>query len=104
MHKETTNYKGRIVEVTDLKMRLDKAESNQKVFENLVSAASTTINDLKEELRNLSPKRKSYESADTQQWIADNMDDDGVAARVISLQTQKGLKTRYENNVRFLTD
>ena len=104
LHKETTNYKGRIVEVTDLKMRLDKAESNQKVFENLVSAASTTINDLKEELRNLSPKRKSYESADTQQWIADNMDDDGVAARVISLQTQKGLKTRYENNVRFLTD
>ena len=104
LHKETTNYKGRIVEVTDLKMRLDKAESNQKVFENLVSAASTTINDLKEELRNLSPKRKSYESADTQQWIADNMDDDGVAARVISLQTQEGLKTRYENNVRFLTD
>lgn len=104
LHKETTNYKGRIVEVTDLKMRLDKAESNQKVFENLVSAASTTINDLKEELCNLSPKRKSYESADTQQWIADNMDDDGVAARVISLQTQEGLKTRYENNVRFLTD
>ena len=104
LHKETANYKGRIVEVTDLKMRLDKAESNQKVFENLVSAASTTINDLKEELRNLSPKRKSYESADTQQWIADNMDDDGVAARVISLQTQEGLKTRYENNVKFLTE
>ena len=104
LHKETTNYKGRIVEVTDLKMRLDKAESNQKVFENLVSAASTTINDLKEELRNLSPKRKSYETADTQQWIADNMDDDGVAARVISLRTQEGLKTRYENNVRFLTE
>ena len=104
LHKETTNYKGRIVEVTDLKMRLDKAESNQKVFENLVSAASTTINDLKEELRNLSPKRKSYESADTQQWIADNMDDDGVTARVISLQTQEGLKTRYENNVKFLTE
>lgn len=104
LHKETTNYKGRIVEVTDLKMRLDKAESNQKVFGNLVSAASTTINDLKEELRNLSPKRKSYESADTQQWIADNMDDDGVAARVISLQTQEGLKTRYENNVKFLTE
>lgn len=104
LHKETANYKGRIVEVTDLKMRLDKAESNQKVFENLVSAASTTINDLKEELRNLSPKRKSYESADTQQWIADNMDDDGVAARVISLQTQEGLKTRYENNVEFLTE
>ena len=104
LHKETANYKGRIVEVTDLKMRLDKAESNQKVFENLVSAASTTINDLKEELRNLSPKRKSYESTDTQQWIADNMDDDGVAARVISLQTQEGLKTRYENNVKFLTE
>lgn len=104
LHKETTNYKGRIIEITDLKMRLDKAESNQKVFENLVSAASTTINDLKEELRNLSPNRKSYESADTQQWIADNMDDDGVAARVISLQTQEGLKTRYKNNVEFLTE
>ena len=104
LHKQTTDYKGRIVEVTDLKMRLDKAERNQKVFEELVSAASTAINGLKEELRNLSPKRKSYESAVTQQWIADNMDDDGVAARVISLQTQEGLKTRYENNVKFLTE
>lgn len=104
LHKETTNYKGRIVEVADLKMRLDKAENNQKVFENLVSAANTAINGLKEELRNLSPKRKSYESAVTQQWIADNMDDDGVAARVISLQTQEGLKNRYENNVEFLTE
>ena len=104
LHKQTTDYKGRIVEVTDLKMRLDKAESNQKVFENLVSAANTTINDLKEELRNLSPKRQAYEERVTQQWIADNMDDDGVAARVISLQTQEGLKTRYENNVEFLTE
>ena len=104
LHKQTTDYKGRIVEVADLKMRLDKAERNQKVFEELVSAASTAINGLKEELRNLSPKRKSYESAVTQQWIADNMDDDGVAARVISLQTQEGLKTRYENNVKFLTE
>ena len=104
LHKETTNYKGRIVEVSDLKMRLDKAESNQKVFENLVSAASATINDLKEELRNLSPKRQAYEERVTQQWIANNMDDDGVAARVISLQTQEGLKTRYENNVEFLTE
>lgn len=104
LHKQTTDYKGRIVEVTDLKMRLDKAESNQKVFENLVSAANTTINDLKEELRNLSPKRQAYEERVTQQWIADNMDDDGVAARVISLQTQEGLKTRYENNVKFLTE
>ena len=104
LHKETTNYKERIVEVTDLKMRLDKAESNQKVFENLVSAANTTINVLKEELRNLSPKGEPYESAETKQWIADNMDNDGVAARVITLQTQEGLKTRYENNVKFLTD
>lgn len=104
LHKETTDYKGRVAKVTDLKMRLDKAENNLKVFENLVSAASTTINVLKEELRNLSPKRKSYEDSVTKKWIADNMDDDGVAARVISLQTQEGLKTRYENNVRFLTD
>ena len=104
LHKETTDYKGRIVEVNDLKMRLDKAEKNQKVFEDLVSAASTAINGLKEELRNLSPKRQAYEERVTQQWIADNMDDDGVAARVISLQTQEGLKTRYENNVKFLTE
>ena len=104
LHKETTDYKGRIVEVADLKMRLDKAEKNQKVFEDLVSAASTAINGLKEELRNLSPKRQAYEERVTQQWIADNMDDDGVAARVISLQTQEGLKTRYENNVKFLTE
>lgn len=104
LHKETTNYKERIVEVTDLKMRLDKAESNQKVFENLVSATNTTINVLKEELRNLSPKGEPYESAETKQWIADNMDDDGVSARVITLQTQEGLKTRYENNVEFLTN
>lgn len=104
LHKETTDYKERIVEVTDLKMRLDKAESNQKVFENLVSATNTTINVLKEELRNLSPKGEPYESAETKQWIADNMDDDGVAARVITLQTQEGLKTRYENNVEFLTN
>lgn len=104
LHKETANYKERVAKVTDLKMRLDKTESNQKVFENLVSAASTTINDLKEELRNLSPKRQAYEERVTQQWIADNMDDNGVAARVISLRTQEGLKTRYENNVRFLTD
>ena len=104
LHKETANYKERVAKVTDLKMRLDKTESNQKVFENLVSAASTTINDLKEELRNLSPKRQAYEKQVTQQWIADNMDDNGVAARVISLRTQEGLKTRYENNVRFLTD
>ena len=85
-------------------MRLDKAESNKKVFENLASAANTTINDLKEELRNLSPERKPYENAETKKWIANNMDDNGVAARVISLRTQEGLKTRYENNVRFLTD
>lgn len=104
LHKETANYKERVAKVTDLKMRLDKTESNQKVFENLISAASTTINDLKEELRNLSPKRQAYEERVTQQWIADNMDDNGVAARVISLRTQEGLKTRYENNVRFLTD
>lgn len=104
LHKQTTDYKGRIVEVTDLKMRLDKAENNQKVFEDLVSAANTAINVLKEELRNLSPKRQAYEERVTQQWIADNMDDDGVAARVISLQTQEGLKTRYENNVKFLTE
>lgn len=104
LHKETANYKERVAKVTDLKMRLDKTESNQKVFENLASAASTTINDLKEELRNLSPKRQAYGERVTQQWIADNMDDDGVAARVISLRTQEGLKTRYENNVRFLTD
>ena len=104
LHKQTTDYKGRIVEVADLKMRLDKAESNQKVFKDLVSAASTAINNLKEELRNLSPKRQAYEERVTQQWIADNMDDDGVAARVISLQTQEGLKTRYENNVKFLTE
>lgn len=104
LHKETTDYKERATKVTDLKMRLTKAENNLKVFENLVSAANTAINGLKEELRNLSPKRKSYESAVTQQWIADNMDDDGVAARVISLQTQEGLKTRYENNVEFLTE
>ena len=104
LHKETTNYKERIVEVTDLKMRLDKAESNQKVFENLVSATNTTINVLKEELRNLSPKGEPYESAETKQWIADNMDDGGVSARVITLQTQEGLKTRYKNNVEFLTN
>lgn len=104
LHKETANYKERIVEVTDLKMRLDKAESNQKVFENLVSATNTTINVLKEELRNLSPKGEPYESAETKQWIADNMNDDGVAARIITLQTQEGLKTRYENNVEFLTN
>ena len=104
LHKETANYKERVAKVTDLKMRLDKTESNQKVFENLASAASTTINDLKEELRNLSPKRQAYGERVTQQWIADNMDDDGVAARVISLRTQEGLKTRYENNVRFLTE
>ena len=104
LHKETANYKERVAKVTDLKMRLDKTESNQKVFENLASAASTTINDLKEELRNLSPKRQAYGERVTQQWIADNMDDNGVAARVISLRTQEGLKTRYENNVRFLTD
>lgn len=104
LHKETANYKERVAKVTDLKMRLDKTESNQKVFENLVSAANTTINDLKEELRNLSPKRQAYGERVTQQWIADNMDDNGVAARVISLRTQEGLKTRYENNIRFLTD
>ena len=104
LHKETANYKERVAKVTDLKMRLDKTESNQKVFENLASAASTTINDLKEELRNLSPKRQAYGERVTQQWIADNMDDNGVAARVISLRTQEGLKTRYENNVRFLTE
>lgn len=104
LHKETANYKERVAKVTDLKMRLDKSESNLKVFENLVSAANTTINDLKEELRNLSPERKSYENAETKKWIANNMDDNGVAARIISLRTQEGLKTRYENNVRFLTD
>lgn len=104
LHKETANYKERVAKVTDLKMRLDKTESNKKVFKNLASAANTTINDLKEELRNLSPKRQAYEERVTQQWIADNMDDDGVAACVISLQTQEGLKTRYENNVEFLTE
>lgn len=104
LHEVTAKYKEQASKITNLKMRLDKAESSQKVFENLVSAANTTINDLKEELRSLSPKRRSYESAETQQWIADNMDDDGVAARVISLQTQEGLKTRYENNVKFLTE
>ena len=104
LHEVTAKYKEQATKITNLKMQLDKAESNLKVFENLVSAASTTINDLKEELRNLSPKRKSYEDSVTKKWIADNMDDNGVAARVISLQTQEGLKTRYENNVKFLTE
>lgn len=104
LHKETTNYKERVATVTDLKMRLNKAESNQEVFEDLVSAASTTINNLKEELRDLSPERKPYEKAATKKWIADNMDDDGVAARMVVLQTQEGLKSRYENNVKFLTE
>lgn len=104
LHEVTPKYKEQATKITNLKMRLDKAEGNKKVFENLASAANTTINDLKEELRNLSPKREAYEKQVTQQWIANNMDDDGVAARVISLRTQEGLKTRYENNVRFLTD
>ena len=104
LHEVTAKYKEQATKITNLKMRLDKAESNKKVFENLASAANTTINDLKEELRNLSPERKSYENAETKKWIANNMDDNGVAARVISLRTQEGLKTRYENNVRFLTD
>lgn len=104
LHEVTAKYKEQATKITNLKMRLDKAESNQKVFENLASAANTTINDLKEELRNLSPERKSYENAETKKWIANNMDDNGVAARVISLRTQEGLKTRYENNVRFLTE
>ena len=104
LHEVTAKYKEQATKITNLKMRLDKAESNKKVFENLASAANTTINDLKEELRNLSPERKSYENAETKKWIADNMDDNGVAARVISLRTQEGLKTRYENNVRFLTE
>ena len=104
LHEVTAKYKEQATKITNLKMRLDKAESNKKVFENLASAANTTINDLKEELRNLSPERKSYENTETKKWIANNMDDNGVAARVISLRTQEGLKTRYENNVRFLTD
>ena len=104
LHEVTAKYKEQATKITNLKMRLDKAESNKKVFENLASAANTTINDLKEELRNLSPERKSYENTETKKWIANNMDDKGVAARVISLQTQEGLKTRYENNVRFLTE
>lgn len=104
LHEVTAKYKEQATKITNLKMRLDKAESNKKVFENLASAANTTINDLKEELRNLSPERKSYENTETKKWIANNMDDNGVAARVISLRTQEGLKTRYENNVRFLTE
>ena len=104
LHEVTAKYKEQATKITNLKMRLDKAESNKKVFEVLASVAITTINDLKEELRNLSPKRKSYENAETKKWIANNMDDNGVAARVISLRTQEGLKTRYENNVRFLTE
>lgn len=104
LHNETAAYKSKVASVTDLKMRLTKAESNQEVFEDLASAADTTINNLKEELRDLSPERKPYEEAITKKWIANNMDDDGVAARMVALQTQEGLKSRYENNVKFLTE
>lgn len=102
LHTQTKAYKKQIETIADLKLRLDKAESNRIVFENLASAAETTVNNLKEELRNLSPKRKPYDDSVTQKWVADNMDNEGVAARLVALKTQESLKSRYENNVGFL--